>query len=377
MLKKFLLTSSIILFGLTPITWAQSLSISTQANSAGNGSSTFTLAEGKVSLTANQISFQATGRTATGFTAFAISGDNSNLALLKGNGSASSAAIFSSTGNQLLEYEVTNISAGDPSVAVYPYNNGSLLVRDNIVNFSFYDSFGSIITNVSGSSQSQGGESIAEVAMDPAAQTVIIYTPKIKNENALGSQAGYVGSDMRLQNFFYSSDRSIKYLDVSDNGQFVLFITAKEGDEDRVHVTDRYGNELAAFSSDENLKAAHISEDAGVVTIYSAGRVLVYGTLSGERLGSTSFRSEIIEADYFSEDDTIVTLTGSYNDSNGSITDAEFHAVNIEERKVERKAYSSGTLTTNDALELEFKRMGRNHYRLDGTNKGLDIRVSY
>lgn len=375
MLKKYLLGSISILLSLTTLASAQSLSINPQANSAGNDRSTFTLAKGKASFASNQITFLATGRTATGFSSYGISGDNSYLALLEGNGSASRAVTFSSTGTQLNEFEITNISATDPSAAVYPFNNGALLVRDNIVNFSFYDSFGSIISNVSGSSQSQGGESIAEVAMDPSAQTVVIYTPKIKNENGLGSQAGYVGNDMRLQNFFYSSDRSIKYLDVSDNGQFIIFITATEGGEDRVHVTDRYGNELAELSSEENLKAAAISEDAGYVTIYSAGRVLAYDAISGERVGSTSFRNEVIQAAYFPEDDAIVALTGSKN-SNGQIGNVEFHAINIEERKVERKAYG-GLLAVNSALKLSFQRQGQDQYRLKGTNKILAIRVSY
>lgn len=374
MIKQFLL--GITLLGFATVCLGQSLSISAVSATSGNDPSTFTLAEGKVTFSSNQIRFLSTGNSLSGYLSYGISRDLSLVGIVEGSGSASRIVLMSSSGGTLSSFEITGITSGDPSLAIYPFSTGSVLVRDNIANFSFYDSFGAIITNVSGSSQSEGGESISEVAMSPASETVIIYTPKIRRGEGLGSQAGYLDDAMSLQSLYYSSDRYIKYLDITDNGQFVVFVTSGDDGEDQIYVTDRFGNELAVISSEESLKEARLSDNAGFVTAFTGNRVLVFDSMSGKRAGSTSFRSEVIAADYFPEDNTIVALTGSYDEDSGTIGNAGFHAINMDRRKVERRDYNAA-LSVNKALEPSFSRHGANRYRFSGTNRTLELRVSY
>ncbi len=374
MIKQFLL--GITLFGFATVSWGQSLSVSTVSNTANNNTSTFTLEDGKVTFSSNQIQFLSTGNMISGYASLGISRDLSLVGAVEGSGSDGRVVVLNSKGDNLSSFEITNITPGDPSLAVYPYNNGSVLVRDNIANFRFFDTYGEIITSVSGSSQSEGGESISEVVVSPASETVIIYTPKIKSGEGLGSQAGYLDDSMSLQSLHYSTDRYIKQLEITENGQFVVFVTSSDDDNDRIHVTDRYGNKLSEISSEESLKGVQLSNNAAFVTAYSGNRVLVFDSMSGERVGSTSFRSEVLAANYFREDNTIIALTGSYNGDSGTIGNVEFHAINIEQRKVERGGYNA-QLAMNEVLKTNFTRMGTNRYRFTGTNKTLEIRVSY
>jgi len=376
MIKQFLLGITITLFGFTTICSGQSISISAVSNTANNNSSTFTLEDGKVTFSSNRIQFLSTGNMISGYASLGISRDLSLVGAVEDNGSAGRVVLLNSKGDNLSSFEITNITPGDPSLAIYPYNNGSVLVRDNIANFRFFDTYGEIITSVSGSSQSEGGESISEVVMSSASETVIIYTPKIKNGEGLGSQAGYLDDSMNLQNLYYNSDRYIKHMEITENGQFVVFVTSNDDDNDQIHVTDRYGNQLSEIFSEESLKGVRLSNNAAFITAYSVNRVLVFESMSGERVGSTSFRSEVLAANYFREDNTIVALTGTFNGDSGTIENAEFHAINIEQRKVERGGYNA-PLAMDEVLKTEFTRVGTNRYRLSGTNKTLEIQVSY
>lgn len=370
------LLRSAFIFFLPAFVSAQSLSIKTVGNTANNNVSTFSLAEGKVVINTNQITFLNSRSTFNAYLAYGISPDLSVLGLLTKEAGESSALVLNSTGNILSKSEITSLSSGDPSIAVYPANTGAVLVRDNIANFNFYDSFGEIMANLSGSSQSKGGEVISEVAMNPAAETVVIYTPKIKRGNKMGSQAQYVDNKMNLKGLFFSTDRYIKNVSVTNNGQFVVFITSGDETNDEIHVTDRYGNELAIISPDENLKGAKLSENAGYITAFSGKRVLIFNTMTGKRTGSTSFRSEVIEVNYFPQDQTILAMTGDYTESTGIINNVEFHAIDIQRRKVDRKEYNA-PLGLDKALHPRFIRLGNNRYQLAGANKNLELRVSF
>jgi hypothetical protein len=374
MFKQLLL--SITLFGISSFCTAQSLTIDAVSNTAGNDVTTFNLKDAKVSLASNQVRFLANNQMLSGYRALGISPDLSLLGTVEGSGTASRVALLTSAGNSLSSYEISGITAGDPSVAIYPSANGEVLVRENIANFSFYDTFGEIITNVSGSSQSEGGESISEVARSKDAETVVIYTPKIKQDGGLGSQARYVDGSMELQSLHYSTDRYIKYLDVSASGQYVVVITSKDDGNDRVKVTDRFGNDLAEISTEENLSKARLSKDAGYVTVNAGNRILVYNLLSGERLGSTSFRSEVITSDYFPADNTILALTGNRSGENGALRDIQLHAINLELRKVERRDYQSA-IGIHKALPMYFERTGKYQYLLQGASRKLQVQVSY
>lgn len=374
MIKKHLL--GVILLSLSTVCSAQSLTISTVDNTARNNTSTFNLLQGKVSFAGGQVNFITGNTSIANYLDYGVSGDRSLVAFLKGNNSKSSISLTNSLGGIVTSYEIFKLSPGDPSLAVYPANNGNLIVRENIANFNFYDSFGDLIKNLSGSSQSRGGESISEAVISPDSKSIFLYTPKIKRNGNLGSQIQYVDHTMNLKNLFFSNERYIKTLEVTDNGQFIIFVTSKDGTDDSIHISDRYGNDISVISTDENLEGVHLTEDAGLVTAYSGSRVLIFNTLSGERVAGTSFRSSVIAVNYFPQDNMILALTGNYNENSGAATGIDIHAIDVEQREVERKSYGS-SIGFNEAVRHDFLRLGKNRYKLEGTSKHLEIRVSF
>lgn len=374
MIKKHLL--GCLLLSITAVCSAQSFTVKTVDNTARNGTDIFNLAQGKVSFQGAGIQFISGNNTVANYRAYGVSGERNLLAFLKGSSENTTVTMVNSLGNTLNEFDAVTIPAGDPSAAVYPSNPGEVLVRSNIAGFHFYDTFGELITNVSSSSQSEGGESISEAAMSGDGETVVLYTPKIKRDGQLGSQVQYVDRSMNLQSMYFSTERYIKTLKVACNGQFVIFVTASEGTQDRIHITDRYGNELSTFSTDEELIGIGLSEEAQTVTAYSERRVLILDALSGERMAGTSFRSDLITVDYFAEDNTIVALTGSYNAESGIADNLDVHAIDIERRAVERKAYE-GSIGLNEVIGYGFTRLGSYHYKLEGASKHLDLLVSF
>ena len=329
-----------------------------------------------MSFAGGQVNFITGNTSMANYLAYGVSEDRSLMAFLKGSNSKSSISLTNTLGGMVSTFELFKLSAGDPSLAVYPANNGEVIVRENIANFNFYDSFGNLIKNLSGSSQSQGGESISEAVISPDSKTIFLYTPKIKRDGNLGSQIQYVDNTMNLKSLFYSNDRYIKALEVTDSGQFIIFITSKEGTDDSIHISDRYGNDISVISTDENLEGVHLTEDAGLVTAYSASRVLIFNTLNGERVAGTSFRSSVIAVNYFPQDNMILALTGSYDQNSGIAEDVSIHAIDVELRKVERKSYGSD-IGFNEEVGHDFLRLGKNRYKLEGTSKHLEIRVAF
>lgn len=355
----------------------QSMSIQAIGGSANNNVSTFSMEGGEVRFGSGQVSFRESASALTAFRDVDVSPDYALLAALKqgAGGSGSRTLILHPSGDTLSAYDAVNLSAGDPSVGVYVSSNGRVLVRDNIANFNFYNPMGMHIANVSGSSESKGGETISEVAADPAWKTVVLYVPKIKRGDAVGSQVQVLNKQNRLHSIFNSGQRSIKAAEVTDNGQFVMLLTEQSGTDNRIHIMDRFGNDLNTITSDEPLSGARLSDDGAWITAYSQSRVLVLNALTGERLGSTSLRSPIVEAAYFPEDEVILAMTGDYSEGTGIVNNTEFHAIDLGQRKVQRQEYGAA-LGLNEAVDFGFVRNGRHDYRLTGTSRTLRIRVS-
>lgn len=288
-------------------------------------------------------------------------------------------AKVNSTGVILSEADGTTLmtanykpDGSDPSVEAYPIVGGGFVVRENIANFLIFDSFGKVKKSVSNSSQSQGGESISELAMDPNGKTIVLYNPKIVNGGNTGSGAKKIsisGSDVNL---FYSQDRALTAVEVSPNGEFVAFASVKSGTDDEVQLMDRFGNVLNTISFDQDVKGVSFSENGLFVTIYSGGRAAVYEVRSGERDGSTSFRgTSLIYANYSPEDKTIIGLTGS---GSSTITDIQLHAVNVSARKIAREDFS-GSLSKENAIT--FQRTGSGRYTISGFDKELSLRAGF
>jgi hypothetical protein len=259
---------------------------------------------------------------------------------------------------------------------VYPANNGGVLLRDNISNFTFYEREGRIAKSMSSSSQSKQGEQISQVAMSDDRKTVVIYTPKIKRGSHFASKAQLKMANGNFKDIFYSSDRFIKAVAVSDDGNMISVITAKGGTDDQAVIMDKYGNKLHTISADENLVNATFSSDNEYMTLYATGRVMVHSVADGNSLGATSFGSSVFLADYYPEDNLILALTGNYAEDSGVLRNVEFRAINLEQRSITSEEFSS-SLGFTEMIKPKFNRSSTNSYELIGGNKRVRIEANF
>lgn len=279
--------------------------------------------------------------------------------------------VVTEQGENILSGKYTLPSVPDPSLKAFALPNGAAVVRENIANFLLFDSFGTVKNSISNSTQSEGGEAMSELAMDPSGKTIIAYNPKVIANGKTGSRAKKLEFEGRGVDVFYSADRELRDVQVSMNGEFVAFISAKEGTEDEVQLTDRFGNDLNTISFDQEIKGVTFSENGLFVTIYSGGRAAAYEVRNGERVGSTSFRTNVKFAAYSPEDKTIVAITG---DGDETITELEFHAVNVSARKIAREDVS-GSVTA--LQQPEFVRKGKGSYLITGFSKDFVLKAAF
>lgn len=288
-------------------------------------------------------------------------------------------ASINGSGIQILEMDGTEIfgadysvSANDPSIAVYPLADGSFIVRENIANFLVYDSFGKVQRSISNSTQSEGGEAISELAMDGNGKTVVVYNPKVMTNGVEGSRGKIISGSGPVMDVFYSQDRALSHVEVSANGEFIAFVSAKEGSDDEVQLMDRFGNMLVTISFDQSVKGVSFSENGLYVAIYSGGRAAAYQVRSGERVGSTSFRNtSVVFAGYDPVDKTIIGLTGS---GSSTLTEVQLHAVNVSARKIARE---NSNESFNIVSQVSMERVGSGRYKIKGLDKEITLRASF
>jgi len=373
MLKK------LVLFLLIPaVGTAQSLNLSTDEHTAGNGYSTFRLGQTNVTFSNSSIRFEGSGNAFGDFMTYGVSPDLSTIGVLQNAVEGARAYLLDTSGDTLLAYRTISLSYDDPSLAVYPMNTGGAVIRNNIANFTVYNSLGEIVTSGSGSSQSEEGESISEGAADPNGKTVLVYVPRIKQNggNEFGSKADLLWSNGSSRTVYFSDEREIAYGGVSENGQFVILITAGDEGGSRVLIMDRFGNELNTIETEEDLIGARLTDDGSHVLLRSSSRALVYSTMEGVRLGSTSFRSTLLVAQYFPEDETIVGMTGSRVDNTEIVREIEFHAIQIERAEIARREFGEA-LGTSPRIDIRVERQGPGRYRMLGASKIINLSASF
>lgn len=267
-----------------------------------------------------------------------------------------------------------NLASNDNSLKIYSMMNGGFIVRENIANFLFFDAKGNIVQSISNSSQSREGESISELAADPAFKTVVLYNPRIVRDGEDGSRARVASLDGTTQTVFSSPKREIRDVSVSNDGQFILITSFASGSDDLLTITDRYGNEITELTFDQAIMDANLSTNGEFVAIRSSSRVAVFSTLTKERVGSTSFSSTLHFAEYIPEDETIVAVTGSK--AGQTISDVEFHAINVGERKIQRQDYN-GSLGKTELISVDLSRESANNYTITGLSRTLNLSVQF
>ena len=354
---------------------AQSLSIDIVEGSSNN-LNTFSIENGSVEIGSNAIVFNNSGKEFSDLFSYGISADLSLMGILPIGDDKNTVGILSDGGDILSEYKVPDFSLDDPSLQIYTLNNGAVLMRDNIVSFSRFDPFGKTGITISGKAKSSDSQVIPQVAISPKGNTTIIYTRQIKNGGFIGSNVGRLVAGGGLKAIYSSQERIIKDLQISDDGQFVTIVTAKEGTDDEVLILDKYGNQINQIESSQDLTSTSLSKSAEFITISSESRAAVYDTISGERLGSTSFGAFLLQAKYFPEDEILLALSGNMSSNGSSASNIEFHAIHLGKREVERQEFGS-SLGFNASLGFYFERISSSRYQLKGANKVIEVSAQF
>ena len=304
-----------------------------------------------------------------------ISDAVSSVAFKTGKATTESATVLDIDGAEIVSGNYSTTDPDDPSLKVYPLQNGSFVVRENIANFILYDSFGRAVKPISNSTQSREGESISELAMDPNGKTIVIYNPKFVRDGKEGSRLRVIDVNNTPREIFYSSDQTIRAVKVSDSGEYIAIAVGKPGSDDEVVVLDKFGNQIQKVSFNQEIRGLNIYGSGNYLTVYSKSRAAVFNVLNGERIGSSSFRSSLLFANYSAADRSIIALTGNLEDKKAS--GLEVHVVNVGARKIARSSYDRGALALNDREFIRLERTGQYRYTITGLSKDLNVRASF
>ncbi len=280
--------------------------------------------------------------------------------------------VIVSDGNTTLvsgKYEI--LDQPDPSLKVFALQNGGVILRENIANFLFYDSYGRVSKSVSNSTQSKEGEAISELAYDPKGKTIVLYNPKVVIDGNTGSRAKLVAKNSSPIDIFYSSNRALRTVKIASNGELIALASMSEGAGDELTILDRFGNNLGVFPFNQKVKGVSFSENGLYVTVYSSGRIAVYNIINKKRIGSTSIRkNSILYANFSPEDNAIIAITGA---GVKTFKNLEAHIIQIDARKINKVTIKADI---SEIHKARFERIKRGNYTIEGFNKIISLKIS-
>ncbi len=364
----FLIPSLFFLFSVS--VQSQQITVSPVPDHADNNQNTFPVKDSNFMISGNQITIG--DQTIINPASWSLAEPGGKLGILEQRGQVFLYSV-DHHGNILFETPLEFFDPTDETMKVFQFDDGRLVLRDNVANFTFVNSKGNQMFSVSNSSQSADGERESQLARDKNGRTVVLYNPVIAYGQQTGSQARIVYGDQEDNLFFNDVEREISFLEVSSKGEYITMISTG-GSGDRVLIFDRFGNEIFRTDSDDPLRGASLSEGAEFLTTYTGGRVTVIDVLTGESLGSASSRATLIYAAYFPDDEMIVALGGSH--SNLNISNPTLTAVHLSRREIVREEIPH-SISAYDANQIAIERKGVGQYRLTGLNRHLDLSIQF
>lgn len=291
------------------------------------------------------------------------------------SGQELSARLIDSRGNEINTQTLEFFDPADQSVRVYSLNNGAFITRDNIANFTFFSAGGKELFNISNSTGSADGESVSELSYSSRGTGILLYNPRVVYGNTTGSRARMVFSENNIREIYNSRNRDIKFAKVSDSGSFVILITQRSGTDNRVHLYDRFGNEIGEIESAEDLIGTSLSDNGSHLTIFSSRRAQVFRTSDLEPAGSTSFRVSVAHAAFIPQDNQIIALCGTV-DGNGVIQNPELHVIHTTRRQIARTDVNAAvSIMPNGGVSIQ--RSAANRFVVNGLNRSLEVRTSF
>jgi hypothetical protein len=349
---------------------SQSVSVEAVSEHRNFSQSEYPLKSGSISFSANQLSFgqasflqPAAWSVSPGREKVAVMRSDANLILQQ----------LDYSGKLLTNRELEFFDTSDETLELYQFDDGRVVTRDNVANFSFFGANGELVYSISNTSGSPDGERESQLATDSAGKTLVLYNPVISFGNTTGSQARLVYGEEDHAVFFEDNSSRIEELKVTEDGSFIS-ILATDGSSDMVYVFDRFGNELFDLKLDDRQSGITISKGAGYVTVYSTGRVQVYNILTGERTGSSTSRSAVFYASYLPEDEVILVLGGSVNGNR--ISNPMVTAIHVSKRQIARQEVDL-SLAISNTYGINIRREGSNQYFVKGLNRDLRISTGF
>lgn len=358
------------LFLLAGTASAQTLSVSPVAAHSGFSESEFPLKTNSIHYSGDMLRFG--GETHVGFSAWGVSPQGNVVGLLK-PGVELSLLLTDETSAVMAESELEFFDPNDETLALYPFGDGRVIARDNVANFTFFNPRGRTLFSVSNSSQSPDGEQRSQLASDPDGSTIVLYNPVISYGETSGSRARIIFGEDEDEEFFRDHERTIEDVRVSNSGSFITLLSSGSGNA-IAYVYDRFGNQITEFELDDDQRGASLSENGEFITVYSQSRVQVYNLLTGERLGSSSMRHEVLYATYDPAGQMLLAFGGS--ERGGSVYNPMLTAVHLGQRQIAREEIG-GTLAKMQGQPLQIERNGASRYLLKGLNRHLEISAQF
>ncbi len=366
---KYLSLLFLLMFGAISI-HAQSITVSPHSQHSNNNQNSFPLHNS--SLVVGPNSMQVGDTSIDHPRSWAKSSQGKKVSFLMNRGDLYLLNVDAS-GEKIAENILEFFDPTDQTLNVYSFDDGRTIVRDNVANFTFFDSAGNLLYSYSNSTQSSDGERESQLSADSNGRTVVLYNPAIAFGSTTGSRANIVYGEENSREIFRDSEREIRQLIVSDDGSYIT-ILAVNSDGSHLNLYDRFGNELYQYQTGDDLLGVSLSSNADYITKYSSGRVQVFDLQTGESIGNASSRSTIFYASYVPEDETVLALGGSLTGRN--ISNPTVTAVHLGLRQITRSDINV-QLSTIDRNMIRLIRQGESNYRVVGLNRDLILQTSF
>jgi len=380
MFKKVLFIP--IFLGISCMAMAQTLHL--RAISAGSGyyymnkQGTNTNAPFVAAIQKNAIILKSTAVQLNNYKSFGISPDKAMMGVLHQDSGNYATTLFEEPGKKLIQNKGLSFGSNDPSLKVYPLNNGRIIVRSNIAHFDIYNPEGALKASFSNGSGSLQGESISRLVTDYSGETIIVYNPKINKKGHKESRIQRVDPvSGHTTMIYYNSSESIKDIQVSHDGQFlaVLFENHKKS---HVVIMDLFGNKIHSFHFDNALTHIAFSNNDRYITMVQGNSVTVYHILSGKKAGAAYLRGyDVTYANYIPADHAILGIGSNYNKGSDKLNKVEFSVVDLKRRKIASRTYSGNLTWYPETFPVSIDRLGRDHYRINGFSSLFRIKADF
>lgn len=374
-LKKILIGTVILLSG--SVAFAQHVSVTPEG---GGGSRYFVINEAsknteplKLVIRKNLISILNTNTTLSNPKSWNISPDRSVLAAITATGVEE----YEYPGKVLASVSQQAQGGNDPSLAVYPLNDGKFIMRSNIAHFDFNNSAGKTLATASNAVGTKEGEAISDVLMSPTGMSAYLINSKIKKGNSVESRIQRWDLVSGNTSAIYYGNGPIADVKLSKDGALLAIESESDG-HSVITIIDGFGNEIREHSFKEKLSGYSLSGQGTdrYLTVWKGNLIRTFDVMSGKRIVYTSFQGPQVEqAIYESHDHNLVGV--ALTNEGKTIHKFEVFVVNMLKRQIATQNYDGSLLWDPEHLPLRITREGMGQYVVTGISTPLKIAASF